>query len=288
MASGSGAARPESVPARARALLASCHPLPCLAVTLFTAALAAKAGNTVVTTLLVAVAVGAGQLSIGWSNDRIDAARDRAAGRPDKPVAAGRVSPHTVDVAVAVVLLITVVTSLSLGWRAGVLHLAAVGCGWLYNAGVKATWWSWVPYALAFGSLPAVATLARPVPVGPPAWALASAAVLGVAAHITNVLPDVEDDVAAGIRGLPHRLGARVALTVAGAGLLIGSATAVLGPPGHPSPLRWLGLGAAAVAAGGVTVAGLRRAPTRWIFPATIAIAALDVVLLLSGPPLAS
>jgi 4-hydroxybenzoate polyprenyltransferase len=285
--SGGGAAGPRSGPALVRALLAACHPLPCLAVTLFTVALAVKAGNTVATCALVAVAVGAGQLSIGWSNDRIDAARDRAAGRRDKPVAAGRVPSRVLDSAIGAAVVVTVVASLSLGWRAGLLHLAAVGCGWLYNAGLKATWWSWVPYAVAFGSLPAIATLALSPPVAPPAWAVVAAATLGVAAHITNVLPDMADDEAAGIRGLPHRLGARAALIVAGAALLMGSATAVLGPPGDPALWRWIGLGLAVLAAFGVTIGGVRGAPARWTFQATIAIAALDVILLLGGPPLA-
>lgn len=281
-----GAAAHDGASRRTVALLAACHPLPCLAVTLFTVALAAKAGNPAVTCALVAVAVGAGQLSIGWSNDRIDAGRDRGAGRTDKPVAAGRVGSHVVDAAIGAAVVITVVASLLLGWRAGVVHLAAVGCGWLYNVLGKATWWSWAPYAAAFGALPAVATLALPVPAGPPAWALVAAAALGVAAHITNTLPDLDADIAAGIRGLPHRLGAPVALTVAGSCLLIGSATAVLGPAGHPSPLRWSGFAVVVAGALAVTGAGLRRTPTRWAFHATIAIAALDVVLLLAGPPL--
>ena len=41
---------------------------------------------------LVVAAVLAGQLSIGWLNDVLDAERDRTAGRADKPVAAGAVS----------------------------------------------------------------------------------------------------------------------------------------------------------------------------------------------------
>ena len=44
-------------------------------------------------------AVSTGQLSIGWSNDALDAARDRLAGRTDKPVAAGRLPRRTVAAA---------------------------------------------------------------------------------------------------------------------------------------------------------------------------------------------
>ncbi|MHA6618356.1 hypothetical protein [Pseudonocardia sp. DLS-67] len=41
--------------------------------------------------LLVAAAVLAGQVSIGWRGDALDAGRDAAAGRPDKPVDTGAV-----------------------------------------------------------------------------------------------------------------------------------------------------------------------------------------------------
>jgi 4-hydroxybenzoate polyprenyltransferase len=42
--------------------------------------------------LLVTLAVAAGLLSIGWSNDAFDARRDAAAGRTDKPIPMGGIS----------------------------------------------------------------------------------------------------------------------------------------------------------------------------------------------------
>ena len=59
-------------------LALSCHPLPTIAVTAISAGLAALAGLSPARGALVVAAVFAGQLSIGWSNDAIDAARDRA------------------------------------------------------------------------------------------------------------------------------------------------------------------------------------------------------------------
>ena len=58
-------------------LLRACHLQPTLAVTAITATLAASAGRGA-GTLAVAVAVLAGQLSVGWSNDFVDRGRDRA------------------------------------------------------------------------------------------------------------------------------------------------------------------------------------------------------------------
>ena len=49
-----------------------------------------RPGTPLARGLLVTAAVLAGQLSIGWSNDLIDARRDRAVGRTDKPLAVGR------------------------------------------------------------------------------------------------------------------------------------------------------------------------------------------------------
>src|SRR4051794_41833172 len=70
----------------------SCHPGPALAVTVVATLLAVAAGAPAGTVVLVAAAFGVGQLSIGWSNDWLDAARDVAGGRTDKPGAAGAVS----------------------------------------------------------------------------------------------------------------------------------------------------------------------------------------------------
>ena len=61
----------------ARALALACHPLPTVAVTAISAGLAALAGLGLERGLLLVTAILAGQLSIGWSNDSIDAARDK-------------------------------------------------------------------------------------------------------------------------------------------------------------------------------------------------------------------
>src|SRR5690606_32455546 len=60
---------------RAMGLLRACHPGPTAAVSLLMTALAVAWGRGVVGSVLVFVSVLAGQLSIGWSNDLIDADR---------------------------------------------------------------------------------------------------------------------------------------------------------------------------------------------------------------------
>src|SRR5450759_4462219 len=82
-----------------RALALSCHPIPSVAVTAISAGLVALAGLPIGRGALVTVAVFTGQLSIGWSNDYLDAERDRAVLRSDKPVATGAMKPRVAGTA---------------------------------------------------------------------------------------------------------------------------------------------------------------------------------------------
>ena len=260
----------------ARALALSCHPVPSAAVTGLAAGLGALAGLSAGRTALVAAAVLAGQLSIGWSNDALDAERDRAVRRSDKPVAAGAVSPRAVAVAAGTALVAAVALSATLGGRGGAAALLIVVCGWAYNLGAKATALSWAPYAVAFGALPAVATLSGEPPRMAPVWAIAAGAALGVAAHLANVLPDLRDDQATGVRGLPHRLGARGTAIAAAAVLLAGSAAVQFGSGGGGT-WPWVGFAAVAALALGATAIALRRPTSKLFFLAIIAIAVLDL-----------
>ncbi|MET9958435.1 UbiA family prenyltransferase [Streptomyces sp. NPDC006326] len=263
-------------PAAAVALLKACHPLPTAAVTLFTAALAAAVGRDLPGAVFTVAAVAAGQLSVGWCNDRVDLRRDVATGRRDKPLVAGAVRPGVVTAAALTALLLCVPLSLAAGVPAGCAHLCGVAAAWAYNLRLKSTAWSWFPYALAFGLLPAFVTLGLPGTPWPPAWLTAAAALLGAGAHVANVLPDFDDDLATGVAGLPHRLGPRRAAAVGGLLVLGSTAALVLGPPGRVGPYGWALL--ALTAAGVLGTSGRRgRVP----FLAVLAVAAADVTLLL-------
>ena len=267
-----------------RALALSCHPVPSVAVTALSAGLASLAGLPASRGILVIGAVLTGQLSIGWSNDYLDAERDRVVRRSDKPVAAGAVAPRVAGIAAVVALTLTLALSAALGWYGGVAALVIVLCGWLYNLGLKATVLSWLPYAMAFGMLPAVATLSATPPRWPAAWALAAGALLGVTAHLANVLPDLRQDDATGVRGLPHRLGAKATALAAAAILLAVSAIVLFGPGGQPGWWRWAGFVTAVLVAGTAAVGAYRDPSSRRFFLATILIATLNLVFFaLSG-----
>ena len=172
--------------------------------------------------LLLAVLLG--QLSVGWSNDAIDADDDRRAGRVEKPTCRvpsrrGPCGPEP-------------------SWPSrrprrrlarGRLdrwdfHVAAVLLAWAYNAGLSRTVWSWVPYALAFGFVPPFLTFGLDGSA-PPWWLVAVFAIIGVSAHLANALRDVESDRAAGLGGAVVRWGqvtsARVGWTLLAVGTLI-------------------------------------------------------------------
>lgn len=257
-------------------LLRACHPLPAAAVTLFSAVLAAAAGRGPAGTALTAAAVAAGQLSVGWSNDRADLRRDLATGRRDKPLATGALPAAAVARAAAGALLLCAALSLAAGLLAGAAHLVGVAAAWAYNLRLKGTAASWFPYALAFGLLPAFVTLGLPGRPWPPLWLTGAAALLGAGAHFANVLPDIADDLATGVRGLPQRLGARRSAALAAALVLASTAALLLGPPGPVGPYGW-GL----LALTCVLLAVAARAPGRIPFLATMGVAGADVLLLL-------
>ncbi|MFC8798953.1 UbiA family prenyltransferase [Promicromonospora sp. NPDC057138] len=264
----------------ARGLVLASHAAPAAVVTLLAAALAAALGSAWGTLALITVAVGAGQLSVGWSNDWIDAPRDVAVGRTDKPVVAGLLTARTLRVAALAALAVCVASSLALGVVPGAAHLVAVGGAWAYNAGLKKTAWSWSPYALSFGLLAVFVVLAAPGPRVPAGWAVAAAALLGVGAHVANTLPDLDDDASTGVRGLPHRLGRRTSGVLAPCLLVVAVAVVVTGPSGAPNPAVWMGGGVAvglALAAGAVAVA---RPHSRAPFGLSMGVAVVCVVLL--------
>ncbi|SES32792.1 4-hydroxybenzoate polyprenyltransferase [Lentzea albida] len=228
----------------------------------------------------VAAAVLAGQLSVGWLNDLLDADRDARVGRRDKPVASGAVSRRLVLVVTIVAAVAAVLLSLLSGVDATLVHVVMLLSAWAYDFGVKATVFSVVPYAVSFGLLPAFVTLGGPGGHWAPAWLVVAAAVLGSAAHFANVLPDLEDDAATGVRGLPHRLGGAASAGVASALAVITGLVLAFGPPG---PVTTAGLVAVPLSVVVLVIGRIRgrEAGSRANFNALLVVALVDVALLI-------
>ena len=274
---------PANAPPRLIALALSTHPGPTVAVTLVTAILAVGAGLEPVRIALLTLAMFSGQVSVGLSNDWLDARRDAAVGRDDKPVARGWIAVGTVRAVSFATLVVAVLLTLPLGWPATAAHAVFIAFAWGYNLWLKRTPLSVLPFVVSFGLLPAIVTLSA-VPAGFAApWALGAGALLGVAAHFSNVLPDLADDRATGIAGLPHRLGRRTSGVTIAVALAAASALVVFGA-GSPGVVQWIGLGVSIGLAGACAYLALDRPPTRLLFQLIMAAAVVNVALLsLSG-----
>jgi 4-hydroxybenzoate polyprenyltransferase len=119
----------------------------------------------------------------------------------------------------------------------------------------------------------------------PPWWAPLAGGLLGAGAHFANTLPDLADDLATGVRGLPHRVGARASRILSATLLLAASAVLAFGPrlprSGASAALIVIALVAAVLLVAIGSVAG-RRPGSRAPFRATMLVALVDVVLLVA------
>jgi 4-hydroxybenzoate polyprenyltransferase len=155
------------------------------------------------------------QFSISALNDYFDREVDK--GRVNKPVARGIISPGSA-LWIGVILAIgAVALAVPLGGWVTLFTAIGLGGGLLYDVGLKYTAFSWLPFAIAFPTLPLWAW-AGAYPDGEiPArllwvWPVGAVLVLGI--HLADTIPDLASDSAAGVRGLAHRLGLQGSLTL--------------------------------------------------------------------------
>lgn len=175
---------------------------------------------------VIAVGVFCGQLVVGWSNDLIDYKDDLLHNRQVKPLVSGEISVPLLQNCLRVILPIAILINLfgPLGFIGGGLSVFAIGWAVAYNFYFKFTIFSWLPFAVAFGSLPSCMALSKGQM--PTLWMCLGGALVGTAAHFLNVIKDMEQDKASGIKGLPQRFGSKASLV--SAFVLIATAVALL------------------------------------------------------------
>ncbi len=265
-------------------LVRASHPEPAVAVTVAATFLAVVTGRDARGAAAVAAAVLASQLAVGWHNDWLDAERDRASGRRDKPLATGDLARRTVGISAAVAAALTVPLALLSGPKAAAVAALGLASALAYNWLLKFTAASVVPYAVSFAALPSFVVLGLPGAPTPPMWLVLAGATLGAGAHFANVLPDLADDARTGVRGLPHRLGAAGSTVAAGASARrgerpprAGATGRALAPhPGWGSARRWSSCSSAGTSSS--------AAPdSRSAFRAVMVAALIDVALLLTA-----
>jgi 4-hydroxybenzoate polyprenyltransferase len=204
------AAGPVQLPVQ---LARAAHPLHALVTAVVLGGAAALSGRPLREAVLVAATVLVGQAVIGWHNDLVDRDRDAAHERPGKPLAAGSLDPGTVWFAVACGVLVVVPLALGSGVTAGCAYLLSLAAALLGNVALRRTAWSWLPWALSYGLLPAFLSYGGwgGQYVGDPPTLVMTvlAALVGVAVHVLLAIPDLVDDNADGLRHLPLRLALR-------------------------------------------------------------------------------
>ena len=273
----------------ALALVRASHPGPVATVSLVAVGYALAIGCDRKTAVRIGTAVFTGQLAVGWHNDWTDADRDRRGGRHDKPIPLEEISRRSVGLASIVASSVCVPASLSNGRRSGLAHLAAVLSAASYNAKLKATPASFLPYGVSFALLPITVYLGVFSDGLPPIWAPATAGTLGLAAHLLNVLPDRELDRAMGILGLPQRLSRPQCLVAAGVLLALSSMIVSFGPK-RTSVGRCLAAGVS-LGIGAFAVRSGRRHNDKSAFRLVLVLALVDVAQLLvlsRGQPVAT
>ena len=173
----------------------------------------------------IALAIFAGQLVVGWSNEVIDYPLDRAAGRAKKPLVSGEIALENLRLLIPIALLAAGILSIlsPLGLVGTALHLLGILSAMTYNLKLKATILSPLPYIFSFGLMPWAIFLAAGEK--PPVWLYLALALFTTAFHFLNVIKDLQWDIDQGVRGLPQRIGKQpsiaIAALLAGCGVLV-------------------------------------------------------------------
>ena len=199
--------------ARGYVFLRAAHFGPTLIVTT-TTFLLALSQFSIIEALRFAIAIFAGQLVVGWSNDLIDAPLDIAARRTKKPIVGKEIDINQLRKSIVFALLAALLLSLisPLGLIGTLIHFLGILSATLYNLKLKSTILSPLPYIVSFGALPWAIYL--PTGNQPPLWLFIDFMLIAVAFHFFNVLKDFQWDINQGVLGLPQRLGRKTSLVI--------------------------------------------------------------------------
>ena len=198
---------------RGYVFLRAAHFGPTVIVTTITFLLALSQ-YSLINSLRVAIAIFAGQLVVGWSNDFIDAPLDIAAQRTKKPIVSKEINPEQLKKSIFGALFVALILSLfsPLGLNGTLIHFLGILSATFYNLKLKSTILSPFPYIVSFGALPWAIYL--PAGNQPPLWLFIDFMLIAVAFHFFNVLKDFQWDINQGVLGLPQRLGRNASLVI--------------------------------------------------------------------------
>ena len=185
------------------------HPFPVMMVVTLATVLAVATAREATDLSRLARAIATlffSQVVVGMSNDYHDRLLD-AEGQPWKPLARGIVTPNEARVLIGCAFVLMLGFSASLGPLLVLLALLGTFAGILYNFWLRGTPLSWFPYVFGFVVLPVSVWVSIErfdirqlvlVPIALP---------LLVGVHLAQTLPDIETDLAVGVRGFAATLG---------------------------------------------------------------------------------
>ena len=171
---------------------------------------------------VIAFGVFTGQLVVGWSNDLYDFDDDLKHQRSKKPLVSGLITKQYLQKWLRFMLPFSFVANLlgPLGVKGGLVYMLGIACGVAYNFYFKFSILSPLPYAIAFAALPSSVAISKNI--NPPMWMLLGGALFGMAAHFINVIKDMDQDQASGIKGMPQRLGKTKSIAAAAVLIALG------------------------------------------------------------------
>ena len=177
---------------------------------------------------VIAFGVFTGQLVVGWSNDLYDLDDDLKHQRTKKPLVSGLITKQYLQKWLRFMLPFSFIANLfgPLGVKGGSVYMLGIACGVAYNFYFKFNLFSPLPYAIAFAALPSSVAISKEI--NPPLWMLLGGALFGMAAHFINVIKDMDQDQASGIKGLPQRLGKTESIAAAAVLIALGITALVL------------------------------------------------------------
>jgi len=177
---------------------------------------------------VIAFGVFTGQLVVGWSNDLYDYDDDLKHQRVKKPLVSGLITKQYLQKWLRFMLPFSFVANLlgPLGIKGGSVYMLGIACGVAYNFYFKFNFLSPLPYAIAFAALPSSVVISKDL--NPPMWMLLGGALFGMAAHFINVIKDMDQDQASGIKGMPQQLGKTKSITAAVVLIALGISALVL------------------------------------------------------------
>jgi 4-hydroxybenzoate polyprenyltransferase len=197
---------------KARAVLATIHPTAVIifsVLTFFLALLTDPGLSDILVTLCLVLSMAMAQASVGIFNEVFDWRLDKVA-KPWRAIPAGLISPGLASILGSALLCLGLLVSLMISIPTMALLLVGTGMGILYSAGLKRTFFSWIPYVTNYPSFPVwvAVALKRFTPDLLVIYALAF--MFTFAIHVCNQMRDYDDDDEySGVRGFVQYLGKR-------------------------------------------------------------------------------